>query len=82
LYVTGQGIEQQVVEDIKNNALVNKAHKQNGKLTLELTDLSRSHEIIAQLVGAGVQIDEVRKETADLEDIFLQLVEEEKRGEE
>lgn len=82
LYVTGKGIETQVIEDIKGNTLVNKIQKRNGKLMLELNDLSRSHEIVAQLVGAGVQIDEVRKETADLEDIFLQLVEEEKRGEE
>ena len=82
LYVTGQGIDSQIVDTLKNNALVNKVQKQNGKLTMDLNDLSRSHEIVTQLVGAGVQIDEVRKETADLEDIFLQLVEEEKGGEE
>jgi len=29
-----------------------------------------------------VQIDEVRKEKADLEDVFLQLVEEERQSEE
>jgi hypothetical protein len=33
-------------------------------------------------VRAGVLIDEVHKERVDLEDVFLQLVEEEKRGEE
>ena len=82
LYVTGQGIDAKVVEDLKGNTLINKVQKQNGKLTLELKVLSRSHEIVSQLVGAGVQIDEVRKEIADLEDIFLQLVEEENRGEE
>ena len=82
LYVTGQGIDSQIVDTLKNNSLVNKVQKQNGKLTMDLNDLSRSHEIVTQLVGAGVQIDEVRKETADLEDIFLQLVEEEKGGEE
>ena len=82
LYVTGQGIDSQIVDTLKNNSLVNKVQKQNGKLTMDLNDLSRSHEIVTQLVGAGVQIDEVRKETADLEDIFLQLVEEEKKGEE
>ena len=49
---------------------------------MDLNDLARSHEIVTQLVGAGVQIDEVRKEQADLEDVFLRLVEEEKRGEE
>ncbi|NTU57006.1 MAG: ABC transporter ATP-binding protein, partial [Anaerolineales bacterium] len=82
LYVTGQGITSQVVEDIKGNALVKKMNSQNGKLVMDLNDLTRSHELVAQLVKAGVQIDEVRKEKADLEDVFLQLVEEEKGGEE
>jgi len=82
LYVTGQGIDPQIVDVLKNNSLVNKVQKHNGKLTMDLNDLTRSHEIVAQLVGAGVQIDEVRKETADLEDIFLKLVDEEKGGEE
>jgi ABC-2 type transport system ATP-binding protein len=82
LFVTGREITLQVVEGMKGNALVNKIQHQNGKLVMDLTDLTRSHELVAQLVGAGVQIDEVRKEKADLEDVFLQLVEEEKRGEE
>ena len=67
---------------MKNNALVKKVQQQNGRLTLDLEDLTRSHEIVTQLVNAGVQIDEVRKEQADLEDVFLRLVEEENRGEE
>ena len=82
LYVTGQGITAQVVEDVKSNALVNKIQGQNGKLVIDLNDLNRSHELVTQLVKAGVQIDEVRKEKADLEEVFLQLVEEEKGGEE
>jgi hypothetical protein len=32
------------------------------------------------LVQAGVKLDEIRKEKADLEEIFLQLVDEERRG--
>jgi len=82
LYVTGQRIKPQIVESMKSNMLVNKIQQQNGKLIMDLNDLSRSHEIVTQLVGAGVQIDEVRKEKADLEDVFLQLVEEERQSEE
>lgn len=82
LYVTGKGITSLVVEDIKSNVLVKKIQGQNGKLIMDLDDLTRSHELVTQLVKAGVQIDEVRKEKADLEEVFLQLVEEEKRGEE
>ena len=32
LYVTGQGIDPQIVDVLKNNSLVNKVQKQNGKL--------------------------------------------------
>jgi ABC-2 type transport system ATP-binding protein len=78
LYVTGEGITSQVLEALKNNSLVKKLQKQNEKLVIDLNDLARSHEIVAQLVTAGVRIDEVRKEKVDLEDVFLQLVEEEK----
>lgn len=82
LYVTGQGFTAPIVEDVKNNVLVKRVQQQNGKLVMDLDDLTRSHEIVTQLVRSGVQIDEVRKEKADLEDVFLRLVEEEKRGEE
>ncbi|MGE5376268.1 MAG: ATP-binding cassette domain-containing protein [Bacteroidota bacterium] len=81
LYVTGQGFTSQVVEEMKNNLLVTKVQQQNGRIVLDLNDMTRSHEIVRQLVQAGVQVDEVRKEKVDLEDVFLQLVEEERGGE-
>jgi ABC-2 type transport system ATP-binding protein len=70
------------MENLRANMLVNNVRQSNGQVVVDLTDLSRSHEIVTQLVGAGVQIDEVRKEKADLEEVFLRLVEEEGRGEE
>ena len=82
LYVTGQGITPQIMDELKSNTLVKHVQQQNGRLTLDLNEMTRSHEIVKQLVMAGVQIDEVKKEQADLEDVFLKLVEEEKRGEE
>ena len=82
LYVTGQGITSQIMDDIKRNTLVKKVQQQNEKLIMDLDVLTRSHEIVTQLVQAGVQIDEVRKEKADLEEVFLRLVEEEKGGDE
>jgi ABC-2 type transport system ATP-binding protein len=82
LYVSGKGFSPQVIESLRANTLVNAMRQNNGQVVIDLSDLSRSHEIVAQLVGAGVQIDEVRKEKVDLEDVFLRLVEEENRGEE
>lgn len=81
LYVSGQGITSQVVDSLRSNLLVRKLQQRNGQLVMDLNDLTRSHEIVTQLVKTGVQIDEVRKERADLEDVFLKLVEEERQGE-
>jgi ABC-2 type transport system ATP-binding protein len=82
LYVTGQGFSSQVIDGLRGNALVSKVQQHNGQVVMDLNDMTRSHEIVTRLVSAGVQIDEVRKEKADLEDVFLRLVEEENRGEE
>ena len=82
LYVTGQGITPQIMDELKSNTLVKHVQQQNGRLTMDLNEMTRSHEVVKQLVMAGVQIDEVKKEQADQEDVFLKLVEEEKRGEE
>jgi ABC-2 type transport system ATP-binding protein len=81
LHVTGEGITSQVMDVLNHNLLIRKLQQRNGELILDLNDLNRSHEIVSQLVNYGVRIDEVRKERAGLEDVFLQLVEEE-RGEE
>ncbi len=79
LYLTGK-FPPEAIEQVKANPLVRKMDKHNSRLVLDLTDLSRSYEIVSQLVQAEAQIDEVRKEKADLEEVFLSLVEEEKRG--
>lgn len=81
LYVSGQGLTPQLIDALRSSLLVQKLQQRNGELVLDLNDMTRSHEIVTQLVAAGVKIDEVRKERAGLEDVFLQLVEEEKQGE-
>ena len=81
LYIVGQGITSRIIECLQENALVSRVQQRNGELLVDLNDLTRSHEIVAQLAGAGVQIDEVRKEKADLEEVFLRLVDEENQGE-
>ncbi len=80
LYLTGK-FSPQAIEQLRVNSLVKKIDQHNSRLTLDLTDLTRSHEIVTQLVQAEAQIDEVRKEKADLEEVFLSLVDEEKQGE-
>jgi len=71
----------QAIEQIKANPLVNKMELDSDRLVLDLTDLARSHEIVSLLVLAGAEIDEVQKERANLEEVFLNLVEEESGAE-
>jgi ABC-2 type transport system ATP-binding protein len=80
LYLTGK-FSAQAVELVRTNPLVKKMDQHNNRLVFDLTDINRSHEIVAQMVKAEGQIDEVRKEKADLEEVFLSLVDEEKKGE-
>lgn len=48
-----------------------------GRILIDLkTDIGTS-PLVQMLVRAGVEIDEVRKERASLEEVFLTLVEEE-----
>ncbi|MGB3683663.1 MAG: ABC transporter ATP-binding protein [Rubrobacteraceae bacterium] len=43
------------------------------------TDPARAPEIVNELVAAGIRISEVRRSSRTLEDVFLELVQEEKR---
>ena len=70
-----------ILARLKDNPLVSAAEQRSGRLIIDLGDLERSHELVALLVSAGAQIDEVHKERADLEDVFLSLVDEDQRGE-
>ncbi len=80
LYLTGK-FSQRAIEEVRVNPLVKKMEEDNNRLVLDLTDLSRSHEIVALLVRSDAELDEVRKEKADLEEVFLSLVEEERQVE-
>jgi ABC-2 type transport system ATP-binding protein len=80
LYITGQGITEALIDSLRSLPLIKRIQQRNGELVLDLNDVTRSHEIATRLVQAGVKLDEIRKEKADLEEIFLQLVDEERRG--
>ena len=54
------------------------AEAHNAHLTIDLRHEADSAPLIAALVGAGVQVEEVRRGKASLEDVFVTLMEEEK----
>jgi ABC-2 type transport system ATP-binding protein len=55
---------------------VESATIENGHLIVKLRGAAKAAPIVAALVGAGVQIEEVRRGQASLEDVFLSLMQE------
>jgi len=51
---------------------------QNGHLAIHLHDEIDVAPLVSLIVNAGVQVEEVRKGKASLEEVFLTLMEEEK----
>jgi ABC-2 type transport system ATP-binding protein len=76
--IVGRGFTDEVVAMVAGRPEVRSATLNNGELSIEFRDQSDVAPLIPMLVGAGVQIDEIRKGAESLEDAFLGLVEESK----
>ena len=57
---------------------VDRVTREGGRVTLRLRGAASMAPIVRELVESGVDVEEVRKETAGLEDVFLDLVREER----
>ena len=75
--VVGSGFTQAVLDGLRARPEVATAEVSNGRLTLTLRGTLPAAPIVSQLVAAGVQVEEVRKGQASLEDVFLTLMDEE-----
>jgi ABC-2 type transport system ATP-binding protein len=51
---------------------------ENQHLTIDLREEADTAPLVSLMVGAGVQVEEVRRGKASLEEVFLTLMEEEK----
>jgi ABC-2 type transport system ATP-binding protein len=77
--ITGGGFTEEVVARLRTRPEVAEAQLENGKLSIGLRGDAGLAPLVSWLVGAGVQIEEVRKGRASLEEVFLTLMEEEDR---
>jgi ABC-2 type transport system ATP-binding protein len=73
--IVGHGFGESVLSALRSRAEIRSAVIDDGRLLLELASGSRMSPVVSFLVGAGVEVEEVRKEHVDLEDVFLTLVE-------
>ena len=77
--VEGRGFSSSVIEKLRQRPEVERAEAQNGRLSLLLKDGAGMAPLVSLLVMEGAEIEEVRREKASLEDVFLTLMEEERQ---
>jgi ABC-2 type transport system ATP-binding protein len=75
--IVGQGFSDQAIAHTRAQPHVADAEQHDGHLIIHLQDRIDVAPLIHLLVDEGVQIEEVRKTSATLEDVFLTLVKEE-----
>lgn len=76
--VIGRGFSEGVVDRLHALPHVVGTEAENGRLYIDLTQDADTPALISLLVSEGVQVEEVRRGMASLEDVFLTLMEEEK----
>ena len=75
--IIGSGFSPSILADVKARPEVADAKLVNGRLSVELRPASTTAALVSALVAAGAQVEEVRKGSASLEDVFLTLMDEE-----
>lgn len=76
--IIGHGFSNELVASITNKHKVGIIEQSEQKLVLHLTGKVDTASVVSMLVAGGAQIEEVNKEKASLEDVFLSLVQEAK----
>jgi ABC-2 type transport system ATP-binding protein len=75
--VEGRGFDDRVVAALRERPEIGAAEVKDGRLVVDLKNNSPMAPLVPLLVNAGVEIEEIRKERASLEDVFMTLMEEE-----
>ncbi len=75
--IAGRGFTEEVLAQLRARPEVAAAEVRNSHLEVELRGEADTAPLVSLLVGAGAQVEEVRKGKASLEEVFLTLMEEE-----
>jgi ABC-2 type transport system ATP-binding protein len=78
LEVVGRGFSEGLLAALKARPEVESIELQDHRLTIGLHNAVDTAPLVGLMVNAGAQVEEARKEHASLEDVFLNLMEEEK----
>jgi ABC-2 type transport system ATP-binding protein len=77
--IVGRGFDDHAIKAVRAQPQVASVVTQNHLLIINLRGNVDIAPLISQLVGAGAQIEEVRREQASLEEVFLKLMTEDSR---
>ena len=76
--VTGSGFTDELLQRLQMQPEVASAEVQNGRLVIGLRGEAQVGPLVSLIVEAGAQVEEVRKGSTSLEEVFLTLMEEER----
>lgn len=74
--IVGRGFSENVLALLRAQPEVSAAERQNGRLSLHLCAETDIAPLVRLMVSAGVEVEQVRKGKASLEEVFLTLMEE------
>ena len=74
--IFGQGFNKHVLTLLRMQPVVSSIETENGHLSIHLRQETDVAPLINLMVGAGVQVEEVRKGKTSLDEVFLTLMEE------
>jgi len=75
--ISGRGFTPQVLRTVEAMEQISEVRLESNSLIVTLKEDISNASLVQVLVNAGVEIEEVRREKANLEEVFLALVEEE-----
>ena len=77
--IVGDGFNEQTLTMLRSRQEVAQAELQNGHLLIDLHGKSKIGPLVRLIVESGGQVEEIRRGKASLEEVFLTLMEEDKR---
>lgn len=75
--IVGRGYSKDALDLLRARPEVTVVQVHNGRMEIDLREATETSPLISLLVGAGVQVEEVRKGGASLEEVFMTLTKEE-----
>lgn len=78
LEIHGRGFSEAALDQLRSRPEIAAAAMHDGRLVIDLRQSASAAPLVSLLVAAGVEIEEVQKPQASLEEVFLTLVEEER----